>query len=508
MSNLLITGVAAGSATIHAKHRTSGKTVDIAATVSAPAGVTSVTPAYNGQANPVLLLFAGQDYSGTPLTAKDQSGNVLDGTVGSWSSDDPTNCPINATTGVVSPNAGVTGGSILHYTHTASGKVGTVAVTVLKKPAAWAFSTKATDYASDTAFMADIINSVSVDASYNSNVPTGGGSAKFNDGQNCNRITLDATRPFMGEKTFNVTIPAHPTGETSTSLRAYTPGQYSIAWALKVYRFDPGFDIWGINNGSTGSAYKITPWLSWRGLGGRIGPTFANGTSTGGATFSIDNQLQNGPGSVGGSGPLNIQNITTEFTAAEWWATFVRYEVRSSNIMSGRFWHFKVGTNPSSWLTNASYPTGAFEGPMQSGFTPPLAGSFSGFGENMNDPMTADQHHAVAGLYVVDGQTYPDPFGLLASYQSSPTLTGITGGTVTHGTTGNSIVLTGTGITQLCSPVFSNTGIKVQSITINSATQMTVVVNVDSAATTGAGTVAVFNSASGATSGTQAVTVA
>ena len=460
--------------------------------------VTSVTLYYNSAAaTNGLLLFTGNTYQ---MVAKDQSGNVLSNASGTWSSTDATNFPIDSS-GLISPAAGIGGGTV-SFTHTATGLVGTAAVSVLKTPGAVYKQDWGVDYVNTTAFMANIKSTLSVDSSYNSYTPSNTtGTALYIDGADVNHITIDSTtnRLFMGTNVFLQGIPTTGgSGELLVSMSGFTR-----AWGLMVHRFDPNFTMVGTGGGN--ASYKITPWFVFS-PGGRAGPLMINGSNTSGSgggpggQLATDCYLQSGS-IVGGGSEYTQGTLTSEFTAGEYWVEIVLYENRSGNIMSSRLGHFKLGDVPS-----LTYGT-ANEGPMSTGWSVPSAIEFEMMGANYNqDPPSSNLFVAIAGWQIVNGDTYGDPYGVLGD-TSTPTLTGITGGTVTQGDSSDTITLTGTNFTVNCWPVFSNSGIRVQSITINSSTQMTVVVSVDATASTGAGTVKVYNGSSQNQSGTQTVTV-
>ena len=109
------------------------------------------------------------------------------------------------------------------------------------------------------------------------------------------------------------------------------------------------------------------------------------------------------------------------------------------------------------------------------------------FGLNFNNNVRAIDMKKRTGYWgFIDGVVYGDPLGLLND-STTPTLTGISGGTIAHGSSNNTITLTGTNLNDNCDVTFSNTGIRPQTITPNAGkTQLTIVVNVNSGATTGA----------------------
>lgn len=480
---------------------------------SGGSSVTSVTIWYNGQDVSTyggLLLFTGTTYS---LTAKDQLGNVLSNASGTWGSSDATNFPVNSS-GVAAPASGIGGGTIT-FTHTASGVVGTVLVSVLTAPpAVYKGSGTFTD---TTALMGQIANYIGTDPTYNSGLPapTGTGTVLYFDGQGANHFFVDSTTPsrqFMGNPvmvdTLPTTTPVHD-GSLATAISGITR-----FWSLQVVRFDPGFTM--VGQGPGAAAFKIGNWGIFS-PGGRVGMELTNGNSSGGTgghpggNFDLGCGLADSGGTlVGGSATQTLPDVTTEFYAGEVWVNLLLYEVRGGNIMSSRVGWWKIGSVPDLTFGNSGAGL-TVEGPMfgdaSPGYRPPDPTEVQPTPVNYNQAPPYNQLYISLPLWqIVDGDTYGDPYGVLGD-TSSPTLTAISGGTVARGDTADNVVLTGTNFTKNCWPVFSNAKIYPQSITINSSTQMTVVVAVDSTATTGAGTVLVHNGSSLQDSGTKTVTV-
>jgi Cellulase (glycosyl hydrolase family 5) len=461
--------------------------------------VTSVSLFYNSAAATPMLLFTGTTYT---MVAKDQSGNVLSG-VGTWSTTDATNAPVNASTGVISPAAGIGGGTIT-YTHTASGKTASVVFSVFKTPGAIVAQGGISGLANTAALMAQISSSLGVDSAYNSGlpVPTGsGGGVLYRDGLGVNHFSIDTTttsRQFMGSGVMVQTIPT--TTPVSDGALLYDPAGgmgFTRAWGLQVFRFDPGFTTTGTGGG--GASFKIGNWFPFSG-GGRVG------IELDGSPPNITNDCikLSGASTVGGAQSILASSITTEFSGGGFWCSLVMYEVRGGNIMSSRVWWFPIGSVPTLL-------GGVTEGPMAGvaspSFTPPSPAEYQPTAVNYNQAPPVSQLNVSFPLWMlINGDTQGDPFGVLAD-ASSPTLTGISGGTIARGDTADSIVLTGTNFTLNCQPKFSSAYVLPQSITINSSTQMTIVVAVNSGATPGSFTVLVNNQSSQANSATQPILI-
>jgi len=485
--------------------------------IATAATVTSVSLNYTGNtitqnvsANGGMLLMTGVTYQ---IIAKDQSGNTLSNGSGTWATNATlanSNFQVNSS-GQVTPNANVDGGTIT-FTHTASGQVGTVNISVIKTPAAVYQQDWGYNYANTTALMANIWSNLGSDPNYNGGLPvaTGNSSVLYTDtlGAYINHASIDSTttaRLFMGNNAIVNTIPVTIGGAAILRASLGTPS-FTRLFAISIQRYDPPFTLQGTNVSS--QAYKIAPWIIVDQNGGRVNFELSNGNDTAGL-LSVDCTTRNGSSAIGGGGTQNNGTLTTELTNGEWWVNGFVYESRAGNIMSARYCHFKIGSVPT--MTYGPSLT-VCEGPMV-GNPPagpvPKAQEYSAVGENFNEnPPIHTDYHVIAGWMVVDGETagYGDAFGILAD-ATSPTTTGISGGTISHGTTGNSIVLTGTNYNTNCWPVFSNAKIYAQTITVNSSTQMTVVVSVDSTATTGAGTVLVRNGSSQVNSATQVILV-
>lgn len=497
----LLTAVGNGTCTLTA---TSSSATGTATVTIAASSVTAVSILHNGVTATQLLMRTGTAYT---FVAKDQAGNTLTN-VGTWSvpGGDATNFPINSTSGVVIPITAASGqGTTFTYTHTATQHTATCTATALL-PTTVVVADKATNYTNDAAFMAVIASSVGVTSSFNNNVPTGGGSAKYNDGVKCNQITIDPTRTFMGDRTFLMTF---PTGGGPPALRTNASimgNGYVRMWMMTVKRYDIGFSMLGNGQGGA-AAYKDAPWLTWSGPNGRVGIDYTNGLGTDGDIGQDCILASSTQQKQGGADNALLGRIGTAFTDGLWIIDFTLYEQRSANIMSARYWRTKIGQAVGSWQTNSTYaPNGLVEGPMIGNNIIPNAKIVSWFGENFNRGITFNMFKSVALCEAVDGTTYGDPYGILGT-QATPTLTGISGGTITQNTTGNTITLTGTNLNDNCYPVFSNSGIKVQSITRTGSTTFTIVANVLSTASSGVGTVAVYNAGSQVATATQPVTV-
>lgn len=502
----LATAVAGTSGTPINVTFTSGSAVGTATvSVSATSSVQSVSLVYTNPNTGVaqggqMLLFTGVTYS---LSAFDQVNNPLDGTVGTFSSSDPTNCPVGSTTGIIAPNAAMAGATIT-YTHTASGHTGTIACTVAKTPGAW-LKLETVPYTTDAQLRSNILSSVTtVDTNGSATPPpTGGSNSLYQDGKNEGGLTLDSTRPFMGNRTLLMNFPQ---ASAPPQLTSPLPGSYTRIWAIVVKRYDAGFTTAG--NGIGGAAsYKDGPFFYNSGQQGRAGVLYTNGNQVVGEAL-----LQASGGVVGGADESpSIGAVTTQWSDQQYIVDILLYEIRSNSVMSERVWRATVGANPSSasLVTNT-----AIEGAMLQPNAPMRMNYIAAMGQNYNRGIPAGGYKKSLALWgAVDGVTYGDPFGVLGT-QSTPTLTGITGGTVQPGDTSKTIVLTGTNFNANCYPVFSNPGIVAHytstsytsNITITS-TSITMIVDVTSAAALGAGTVAVYNAGSQVTTATQVMTV-
>lgn len=496
----VITLVAAGTTTFTVTDSISGKTATTPTlTVSSGGTVTSVVISYNGQVAPILAR-TGSTYT---LVAKDQSGNTLSG--GTWSSSDATNAPVNSS-GIASPAAGSAGTGVT-WTYLDVGAVysGTLSATVLLG-ATDLLGDTAPNYANDAALLAQIANSVPVNSSFNSNVPTNTTTAKYYDGNYCNQIQIDATRLFMGVKTFRVTITAN-IGPTLRALLNSGTG-YSRLFCYTVNRFEPGFTMVGTGGGA--SAYKITPWFTWPPDSGRCGPEGTNGNNSGGTGGAPGGTFDLGCGGPnGGQSTQTTYAIQGEMSATtpQYYLDVVMYETISGNIISSRHFHCSIGSAVGTALdAGGSLPYGLVEGPMNVGFSPFLASVVAPFGENYNQTAITNIWRNVGFWGVVDGTSVGDPLGIFGT-QATPTLTSIIGGTMTHGTTTNTVSFTGTNFTENCHPLFSNPGVLVQSRTLNSSTSLSCVVNVTAGASLGASTVLIKNNASMVSTATQPILI-
>lgn len=510
MSQGLITGVANGSGTVTVNYPDFSLSTTVPVTVTSGGGggggVMSVKLYYTNATSGIeqdvstyggMLFFTGNSYT---LVAKDQSGNVLSSGSGVWATTDLTNAPVS-TSGVVTPSAGVSGGSI-SFTHTASNVTGSTLFSVLKTPGA--IYKQMGIPLTTTALMAQISSGLSVDSTYNGGNPhpTGsGGSVIYSDGLRVNHMSIDSTTPgrqFMGKSGM---VNAIPTTGGWAELRTFH-NAFTRSWGLQVLRFDPPFSLNGTGGGD--AAFKLGNWMDFS-PSGRVGSEMSQGMGTSGQLVNYCSL------SVGGD-PEAVKRVgllTNELTAGAVWASLILYESRGGTILSSRWAWFKIGTVPFTPFGGVT-----LEGPINGGASPvttvaPKPIQYEPATVNFNqNPPTQNQYVTIFDWHLVNGDTYGDPYGILAATGvATPTLSGISGGTVARGATAASVVLTGTNLNANCQPLFSNAGVYPQSITINSSTQMTVVVAVGSGATPGAGTVTVNNQASQTTSGTQVVTV-
>lgn len=500
----VVTLVAAGTVAFTVRDSISGKSATSATvTVSGSGTVSGVTVSYNGQAAPVLAR-TGITYQ---LVAKDQNGNTLSG--GTWSSSDITNAPISPT-GLAAPANGASGkGVTWTYTHT-DGNGGTLKATVLKSAPAIK-SDFGPNYSSDANLLANVRTNVSSNSAWNTGTATGGSGALYGDGQYANEIQIDSTRLFMGNRTFRVSLPS---GGPVPILRASLGANYQRLVGYYVRRYEPGFTMVGqpVGGHTDAYAYKITPWYTWPGQGdGRGGPEGTNGNSNSGTGGAPGGTFDLGVGG-GGSGQSTQTTyvIQGEFSASnpQYYLDILTYEARSGNIISMRHYHCPIGSDVAV-LNGAgnSLPYGIVEGPMVAGVAPFQPNTWSPFGENFNNAPALLMWHNDYCWEVVDATTTGDPLGIFGT-QPTPTLTGITGGTIAHGATNQTVTLTGTNFTEYCYPVFSNPGILVQSISTSfTSTSLSCVVNVTSGATPGSSTVLMKNSASMVNTGAQPITV-
>lgn len=478
--------------------------------VNAASAVTAVTANYSNTTRGTLstapcLFFGGNTY---PLVATDQSGAVLSG-VGSWTSSDPTNAPIDSTTGVVSP-VGITKATFT-YKHTSTGLTSTITASVLNGPVTW-LKQEPISYLSDSQFRANIKSNVtfvlpSGSTQYAVPAPTGGAGALYTDGINEGLISYDPTRPFMGNPGLTQFFPQN-SGAYSI-LRGSFGAPLGRVWTITATRCDSGFTNAGNGVSPPSASYKYGPYIMRNGLSGRSGSLVTNGTNID-TEVNLLGHLGAGGGQVGGRSEFSIGSVTTEWSNSQWIVDIGLYEIRAGSIMSRRGWRSFIGQHP---VTDNKLNASSFGGAMMPGETASRMDTISPFGENMNRTTVV-----VGGMFktlgfwgVVDGEAHGDPFGM-AGTQPTPTLTGISGGTLTPGDTSKTITLTGT-FTDWCYPVFSNPGIVahftadgVQNLTIT-ATTITFLVDVTSTAAAGVGTVYVYNAASQVSTATQVVTV-
>jgi hypothetical protein len=533
-TTVTVTPVAQGSCTINLSYTDVAGTAtnSVAITVTAAGGgggVTSVTVSPNRQ-----LLFSNQTQQ---LTAKDQSGNVLDNTVGSWSSSDPTNAPISST-GIVTA-ADAVWGATFTYTHTASGKTGTAKMTGLR--GGWSPIVRDTvTYANDAALRAAISSSATTGSGTfgTTPAPTGPGlAALYNDAADQGLMRIDTTGnaiTFGGRTTIAQYFPdsSGVSGQLAHILANDTT--LTRIWYYRVERHSPGGEVTpygttvpftvgvttGLPNAWVGgnAAYKANGSLNVMGAGNARAQTgYADGGGGTGDNTICDTDYYS-PVVVGANtysveahGPSKAQ---PEFTANEWYVRVEVKEIRGRNIVSQRQFLGQIGTVPTwqdSMQAEVAVGTSA-QLYFGTEFFP------YGLNYNLQRPAGFVLMRNFAEFALLHGVTYGDPFGILGA-QPTPTISSVNIASIAVGATTVTLTITGTGFTNNCWPVFSNSGIHTTPNTTSTvtssngahltvtATTITMTIDCDSGATTGAGTVAVYNAASQVTSGTQPFSV-
>jgi hypothetical protein len=462
-----------------------------------------------------MLMRAGTSYQ---LTVKDQAGNVLDGTVGTWEAIDydtqaaSTKAPIGSTSGLATPNA-VCGVKYI-YTHTATGVQAICEATVIG--AATPLVEEAFDYADDAAFRNNIRNSVTT--GYATPAPTGGAGALYQDGLSEGYITLDSSRPFMDMKTGRVTFNSGFSG--TIALRAKHTG-ITRGWIVTVNRHEPGFNC-GSYNGSSAGSYKDGPFWNQAGAIGRYDLAYSNGDNIG-ANLYCQLLVQSGGSGMSGMSDQTVQQdipeTRTQWSSGDFYLTIIQYEARIGLWeMWSRMVRVRLGENPltKNRFDNVGPATGKtiVGGACQSGYPAFIMDTISPFGENMNNAVASTIFKNQAYWEVVDGTSVADPLGF-GGDTSAPTISSISGGALTIGGTNQVITINGSGFNEHCQPVFSNSAIRAHFAALNtpaivvvSPTQMTVAVDVPAGtAADAAGTITIKNLTSGNSSGTAAVTI-
>jgi hypothetical protein len=445
---------------------------------------------------------------------------VLDGTVGSWSSSDPTNVPINATTGACAPSALPSVDPVLTYTHTASGKTATIPLLVLPGSYTAFWADEGENYVDTTDLRANVWGAAG-------NVPlaTGGSGAKYNTASDeISHLSIDTTpiRRFMGRKTFLQEFPGG-TGTPGGTLNA-NHFDKTRGWVWRVERIAPPgetgpsgttaqFQVYS-TIGSPSFAEKSGPGFDFSGANGRAQVGISGGTSGsvyGNRDWFIADSNGLGTGLASYGEPMTTGANTDCTTGGIWLFRAVLVEQRTRGLWSMRQFVAKLGQRPT-WANSV-------QAEMASLNTILLHWG-NGLSWNWNTTRDTGQYflRSIGPWEVIDGETYGDPLGLLGT-QPTPTLTSIDVSSIAHGATSVTVTLTGTNFNDNCYPVFSNPGITVTPVSGGSAqsngahlvrtgsTTFAVTVNCASGATTGAGTVKIYNAASQASSATQVFTV-
>jgi hypothetical protein len=526
-TTVTVTGVAAGSCTITLSYTTATTTATGSVGIAVTAGAGTVTSVTVSPAS--SLVFA----SDTPvLTAKDQSGNVLDGTVGAWSSSDATNAPINSSTGAITPSASKMVGVTFTYTHTASGHTGTATATVLpsftviKEDKPWANYTTIADLKAATR------NNVATTTG--ATWGTGAGAGKrYTDGFHGDLVWLD----FSPEAALGAHSPVlafeYPASDAAVGANSYGILRAAFndannmttnrVWFMEVFRFAAAGEVKTspANGTITASSYNPTtgavspplgppaagtkngPFITYLNYNGRTGVGYLGALTQAGCQVwntmdtAVAGELTTNPGTE-----VQLGTVAADELTGAYYAYIGCAEHKSGNIMSSRFWRVKIGGGATQMGTR-------FEGYMAEGKGLPLFSVLS-LVENQNQAHSPGQYFVKNTGYwcSINGDTSLDPFGLLGT-QPTPGLTSISVNTLARGATSQTIIFNDTagGYNENCNPIFSNPGVRVLTLTYNSATQITATVSVTSTAATGAGTVVMHNNASGTDSSTVAFTV-
>jgi hypothetical protein len=513
MSNGLVTIAGVGNTIVRATYL--GVSVDIPCSTS---DVTSVAPYYDGaDVSDGMFGFAGTTYA---LAAKDQGGGELDGAVGSWSSSDPVNCPVDASTGVVSPSAAT--GATITYTHGESGLRAIVPITVFASDYTPTYGDQFDDYADDDALRANIHAGVTT-GTHITPAPVGGSDALYTGGTNEGLLTLDTAVRFMGRQTGLMSFPdndgAYP------ELVATLPAHIVRGWQYRIERYSRGGDTTpfgvsvqftcGISGGLPGAwgagnaALKAGGGYGGGGGAWRAEVGYNNGSSNAG-DCNIDWYIVDNSNGTNVELSHSTPNGKLDFDS-KWRVRVILVERVAPCCWAIRQWLAPMGEMPT--LVGGVMAIASFQA-SSAGFYLVDSRPF-GLNYNLGRPDGFILQKNVWKWEDVDGETHGDPFGILGA-QPTPVITSLSVSSLSHGSTAQTIVINGTGFNENCHINFSMSGVTVKNYTTNSGnspyfvvspTTITLVVDVAADATPGTGTIEVYNAASQVSSGTSPFTI-
>lgn len=221
----------------------------------------------------------------------------------------------------------------------------------------------------------------------------------YNDGLNADLAEIDNSVRYNGHATLRYNQPGG-TGKTP-EMWVWLPGgkRLTTMWLRAKIRFSPGFSTRGTLTNSA-NAYKLLGW-GWKDMegSGRVEITntdqyqlYFGAKPPGSNTFTV-------PTDFGIAG-----NIAREWSDGVWYDYIVSYQVTSPTTATARVWMARDGEPPVLRATSTTTAT--------SGSPPKVAVVMLGL--NFNQTRAARQDQAVwyGQWEVVDGDQYPNPFGL------------------------------------------------------------------------------------------------
>ena len=216
-------------------------------------------------------------------------------------------------------------------------------------------------------------------------------------------------------KVVRITFPQN-SGSPGSSPQLHKSLQQPLSkmWYRWRMRYEPGWTTVGPDPAGHANSYKVAFWL-WQNYEARGGVVFSNGSQyliefgvkqPGGGYLRYNERPI--PGSA-----LDFGNVSTEWVDNQWYEFVVYYDKTGPTTAQQHYWRRRLTTNgqiaPGPWI---------YMGLDLSGQPTPLVRGIQ-LGVNKNKNNTKDMHLYWGPWEVVDGSTYPNPWGM-------PNVTGAT----------------------------------------------------------------------------------
>lgn len=262
--------------------------------------------------------------------------------------------------------------------------------------------------ADDVALRAKIFNGIPTysDVSKKGTATTQG-AAIYMDGDNADLIFKDESVLFEGRPTLGYRLP--PNTSVTPKLWVALPASTERAWQRRYHRYEIGFTTNGNAAGATGAdSFKHGAYWGFGNVPGQSPRTY--GRTGLEITNTTQYELYGFPQNNGGQqlstprGATANKNVTTEWSAGEWWEEYSYFKKLTSTTYRVSVYRGKYQGAISLWYT--------YDATMDVGLTVPFIETFNPAGENFNRIRGAAQDfkYNIGGwdVFLLD-----DPFNLL-----------------------------------------------------------------------------------------------